>query len=51
MPETVIVSRQIIDLIPRFLHNRRRDVEVMREALREKDFRTLNERGEQMRFV
>ena len=48
MEATACVSPQIIDLVPRFLSNRRQDVERLHTALREEDFSALQERSEQM---
>jgi hypothetical protein len=42
------VRRDIADLVPRFLINRRADVASMKAALRASDMQALNELGERM---
>jgi len=45
------VERTILDLIPAFLHNRRREVESLRHALAVGDFELVRHLGHRMRGV
>jgi HPt (histidine-containing phosphotransfer) domain-containing protein len=46
-----LVERSILDLIPAFLHNRRREVESLRQALAVGDFELVRHVGHRMRGV
>ena len=46
-----LVERAILDLIPAFLHNRRREVETLRRALAVGDFELVGQLGHRMRGV
>lgn len=46
---TVHVDPEIVDLIPGFLENRRKDIKAMDEALRQGDFETIRMLGHSMK--
>lgn len=46
-----LVETAIVDLIPAFLHNRRREVESLRQALAVGDFEAVRHVGHRMRGV
>ncbi len=48
---TVTVARDLEDLIPGFMQNRRSDVDALRSALRESDFDKLFQLGHRMKGV
>ena len=48
-PITVAVDEDIIDLVPGYLENRRRDLEEAHKALEARDFETLRVIGHQMK--
>ena len=48
---TVTVARDLEDLIPGFMQNRRSDVDALRAALRESDFDKLFQLGHRMKGV
>ncbi len=47
----VVVQKEIADLIPQFLGNRRKEIESLREALAAADFEQLRQLGHRMRGV
>lgn len=53
MDETyeVKVSKQIEDLVPKFLENRRKDVELLRAAIAVRDFSALCQIGHRLKGV
>lgn len=48
-PITVPVDEDIIDLIPKYLENRRKDVRLLRRALNGGDFDTVRQLGHSMK--
>ncbi len=54
MPEnqyTVIVAKDLEDLIPVFIQNRKKEVESLRTALKAADFEALRQLGHRMKGV
>lgn len=47
----VTVDKDLVDLIPEYLKNRREEVEVLRKALAAGDFEELRQRGHRMKGV
>lgn len=46
---TVEISRDLEDIVPVFLSNRRKDVQILRDALITRDFRTVQTLGHRMK--
>jgi HPt (histidine-containing phosphotransfer) domain-containing protein len=46
---TVIVSQDLEDIVPIFLGNRWKDIQVLREALSTRDFKTVQTLGHRMK--
>jgi HPt (histidine-containing phosphotransfer) domain-containing protein len=50
-PHTVVVQKDLEDLIPVFMSNRRKEIETLRQALASTDFEQLRQLGHRMRGV
>ena len=48
---TVIVEKDLEDLVPAFMTNRRKEVETLRAALEARDFEQLRQLGHRMKGV
>lgn len=46
---TVEISRDLEDIVPVFLSNRKKDVQILRDALITQDFRTVQTLGHRMK--
>jgi HPt (histidine-containing phosphotransfer) domain-containing protein len=46
---TVVVSRDLEDIVPIFLGNRWKDIQVLRQALSTRDFKTVQTLGHRMK--
>ncbi|MBH0201833.1 MAG: Hpt domain-containing protein [Nitrospira sp.] len=46
---TVEISRDLEDIVPIFLDNRRKDIQTLRQALNTQDFRTIQTLGHRMK--
>ncbi|MEK9141153.1 MAG: Hpt domain-containing protein [Nitrospirota bacterium] len=46
---TVEISRDLEDIVPIFLENRKRDIQILRNALTTQDFRTVQTLGHRMK--
>ena len=46
---TVRVDRDLEDIVPEFLANRRKDLQILRRALAEQDFKTIQMLGHRMK--
>jgi histidine phosphotransfer protein HptB len=46
---TVEISRELEDIVPIFLANRQKDLQILRDALGVEDFRTLQTLGHRMK--